>query len=942
MRAYRQFPSGKSLLSRLTRSPARGGPFIVRLAVSAVLVNGLALAGTLFGLSELKQRDLARSEVQGMALVQAIRQNMDNSIDKIQIALNMIVDHLEGDDAGRGRQREKIVGVMDQIRYLIPETDDISVTNREGDVIFHRGHLRPLSFNVSDREYFKALESGAAEGLYVSHPLKSRLSDGDILVFARAYRDKAGSFAGIVVIPVTLDYFRRQISAFPRNDASSLSLRRDDLSLILAVPDKAAPAGTAEQTAVPPRLSALIAGHSETGERESGGSKEEPRRLYAVSGLSSSPIYVISDLPEDSVLEEWHHLRGMALAIFALFLGSTSLSSVTVFHYWRREQEKASQLHDSNRDLQQAIQDLHELHKSILAACEVGRLGTYALDLRDDSWVRSPQQEAIFGIDRDYPHTREAWVRLIHEEDRAAVLAYYDEHLSGRDQPFDLEYRITSPRDGATRWIHGVGKLELDAAGHPVRLIGAVKDVTDQKENQQRMAYLAYHDSLTGLPNRSLLVDRIHQALVLAKRHQDVLAVCSLDLDGFKQVNDQWGHDAGDRILGEVAERLVGATRIGDSVARMGGDEFVVLLSRLGSERDLAEIVSRIRAAVARPYTRGGGTVERLTLSMGIALYPRDCSEEPDVLIRHADQALYAAKRNGKNCVCEFDPVSDLRLQEHQAHYTRLVAALDQDEFCLYFQPKVDLRSGEVSGVEALIRWQHPERGLLLPGAFLPGLENTDFTVPLGDWVLRQALRQLSLWQDDGLHITVCVNVFGHHIQQPDFVAHLISILDEFPDVSPANLQLEILETTAMHDLDAVSRRIQDCTRLGITFALDDFGTGYSSLNYFRRLPVTFLKIDRSFVLDIIDNAEDQALVESIVRMAHALNRKVIAEGVESDEHGVPLVRYGCDLAQGYGIARPMPAHAVAGWIESWRMPDLWARERRMVAEGGRERQSVR
>jgi diguanylate cyclase (GGDEF)-like protein/PAS domain S-box-containing protein len=931
--------AGLSTMARALPSTTRGNRLAVLLILFAIIVNGLALSGVCFALSEVKQRDIAQQEMQGMAQVQAIRQNIDNTISKIDIALKLISDSLESDVRNGAEKKETIVGVMDKIRYLITESEDVSVTDSDGSVVYHMGHDAPFYFNVRDREYFQDVMNGGKDTMYVSRPVRSRLSGHDILIFARAYRDRTGQFAGIIVIPVRLSYFSQQMSVFPLKGSEGLSLRGGDLSVIVRVPEGAAQ--TSGETDTPPGLKERIAANSTTGTVHDPTPSEGLDRVYAFARLSSSPIYVINSASEADYLEEWRHLSTIALGMVVLFLISTNFAAYMIFHYWRKERDKAAQLRESNDNLRDAITNLRELHESILAASEVGGLGTYALGLVDDRWVRSPEQEAIFGIDRDYPTTGEMWRSLIHDEDREKLLTYFNETVQTHLQPFDMEYRITRPSDGAIRWIHGVGKLELDAAGLPARLIGAVKDVTDQKESQERMAYLAFHDSLTGLPNRTLLVDRIHHALLQAKRHGEQLAVCYLDLDGFKPINDQWGHDFGDRILVEVAERLQGATRTGDTVARMGGDEFVVLLCRIGEEDELNGVSSRMLAAVARPYSHGGKSA-RLTLSMGMTVYPRDASEEPDALIRHADQALHEAKRKGKSCLCRFDPVNDLRQQEHQAHYTRLVEALERDEFCLYYQPKIDLSSGEVAGVEALIRWHHPDRGLLLPGSFLPGLENTDFTFPLGDWVLRQALHQIRHWQDGGLSLAVCINVFGHHLQQPDFIERLSLILQEFPDVSPSDLQMEILETTAMNDLDEVSRRLLDCQRLGISFSLDDFGTGYSSLNYFRRLPVKFLKIDRSFVQDIIDNVEDQALVESIVKMAHALNRQVVAEGVESVAHGVPLVRYGCDLAQGYGIARPMPAQAVVDWIPTWRMPDLWVAERPLVDAGDRYDRALR
>jgi predicted signal transduction protein with EAL and GGDEF domain len=373
----------------------------------------------------------------------------------------------------------------------------------------------------------------------------------------------------------------------------------------------------------------------------------------------------------------------------------------------------------------------------------------------------------------------------------------------------------------------------------------------------------------------------------------------------------------------EVARRLQTCTRADDTVARLGGDEFVVLLCGLKDENELRKVADRMLAAICEPFAVGN-SFANLTMSMGVTVFTPDTDEDADALIRHADQAMYEAKRSGKNRISRFDSTNDRRIQERQTRRSRIATALQNREFCLYFQPKVELRTGMVAGVEALIRWQHPEQGLLLPGTFLPDVENSELTGPLGDWVLREALRQKRRWAEDGLNLSVSVNVFGRQLQKTDFIDRLTAILNEFPDLPSSGLDLEILETTAMRDIEAVSSRIRECRRLGVDFSLDDFGTGYSSLTYFRHLPVSFLKIDRSFVAEILENLQDQSLVQNIVGMAHALGRKVVAEGVESLEHGVPLLRYGCDQAQGFGIARPMPADDLISWVRQWRMPEVW------------------
>jgi len=311
-------------------------------------------------------------------------------------------------------------------------------------------------------------------------------------------------------------------------------------------------------------------------------------------------------------------------------------------------------------------------------------------------------------------------------------------------------------------------------------------------------------------------------------------------------------------------------------------------------------------------------------LSIGVTIYPLDASDEPDALIRHADQAMFEAKRCGGNRVHYFDLEGERRRRDQQQIHDQLLAALANDELRLHYQPKVDLRTGTVVGVEALLRWQHPEDGLLPPSRFLPAIEASELTLPVGEWVLHAALAQKRDWLRQGIDLPVSVNIFGLHLQRGDFTKRLKTILAAYPDVDARGLELEILETTALNDIDAIAARIADCARLGVQSSIDDFGTGFSSLTYLRKLPAGLVKIDRSFVVDLLENLEDQALVQGIVGMAHSLGRTVLAEGVESLEHGAHLLRCGCDWAQGYGIAHPLPPDAVPAWLAGWRMPKMW------------------
>ena len=467
----------------------------------------------------------------------------------------------------------------------------------------------------------------------------------------------------------------------------------------------------------------------------------------------------------------------------------------------------------------------------------------------------------------------------------------------------------------------------FDSRGEISKYCAVISDITELKNSQERLEYVAYHDELTGLINRPLLSTHMRKLMSLCRRNEnELLAVCHLDIDEFKKINDEWGHPFGDELLIEIARRLKLGIRNGDVVARLGGDEFVVVLSGLKSESDVGSGVSRFLQCATRPFSAGRISVEP-TISVGVAIYPTDNEEEPDVLIRHADQAMYEAKRNGKNCIRFFDPDTERRFRENIEQYERLAEALAHDELCLYYQPKVAFDTGEIVGVEALLRWNHPDKGVLPPGAFLSVIEGTDLTVPVGEWILHKALQQRRKWIAEGLDISVSVNVFSRHLLRSDFPERLKNVLAAYPDLDPAMLELEIVETTNLDDIHRASGCIAACRRLGIPFSLDDFGTGYSSLTYLRELATETVKIDRSFVQEILNNAEDSAVVRGIVGMAHSMGRKVVAEGVETIEHGVPLIRCGCDYAQGFGIARPMPPEALREWTKSWERPSLWQGE---------------
>jgi len=461
-----------------------------------------------------------------------------------------------------------------------------------------------------------------------------------------------------------------------------------------------------------------------------------------------------------------------------------------------------------------------------------------------------------------------------------------------------------------------------DAHGVTTNYVVLCSDITQMKEHQDQLEHIANFDVLTGLPNRSLLADRLRQAMVQCQRRHESLAVVFLDIDNFKAINDKHGHSVGDELLIIVSQRLKEALRGGDTLARLGGDEFIAVLANLVNAEDCQPVLKRLLLATSELIVVDD-IVLNISASIGVTLYPQD-GADADQLIRHADQAMYLAKEAGKNCYHLFDTAHDDAIKIQRESIGDIRSGLDRREFVLHYQPKVNMHTGEVIGVEALIRWQHPTRGLIAPIHFLPIIEDHAISLEIGEWIIDEALRQLSEWQNISIILPISVNISAHQLQQSDFVSRLEMLLTAHADVSPHHLELEVLETSSLTDINHVTATMNACCKLGVHFALDDFGTGYSSLTYLRRLPASLIKIDQSFVRDMLDDPEDLAIVEGVISLAKAFHRKVIAEGVETIEHGTTLLQLGCQLAQGYGIARPMPASDIPQWLDNWQPDDAW------------------
>lgn len=496
------------------------------------------------------------------------------------------------------------------------------------------------------------------------------------------------------------------------------------------------------------------------------------------------------------------------------------------------------------------------------------------------------------------------------ENDRATLRGLFDRVATTGHAVHEIA--LTRRDGGLVESRFNLTRID-DPSGAPAGAFAFVADITEQRRFQRRIAHMAEHDALTGLPNRLLLMDRLGQAIATARRHGEKLAVAFFDLDRFKLVNDTFGHAVGDKLLIDIAGRLRECLRETDTVARLGGDEFVALLAGIKTPADVSAVTDKIADRLAEPMVIDGHEF-LASCSVGISLFPQD-GDDAETLLKNADAAMYSGKAEGTQRPRFFTS----RLNEIAAERLDLERdmrrALDNAQFTLAYQPKVDLKTGRLTGVEALLRWRHPSRGQIPPAKFIPLAEETGLIVPIGEWVIRTCCEQIRAWQDAGLAgLPVAVNLSERQLRQPSLVPDVARILDE-TGVSGESLVIELTESLVMSDIDANLRALHRFKDMGLSIAVDDFGTGHSSLSYLKRLPIDSLKIDREFIKDLCDDHDDRAIVDAIVSLSHSLHLTVIAEGVEKEPQAEFLRQIGCDEMQGFLYSRPLPAPALERFI---------------------------
>jgi diguanylate cyclase (GGDEF)-like protein/PAS domain S-box-containing protein len=549
--------------------------------------------------------------------------------------------------------------------------------------------------------------------------------------------------------------------------------------------------------------------------------------------------------------------------------------------------------------------------------------GLWDWDVETGRVYYSPRWKAMLGYDEgEIGDGLAEWLDRVHADDLPRLRAEIDEVLGQREQHLSCEFRIRH-RDGQHRWVLCRGVAVKDPERGTLRAAGSLTNISDRKLAEEQLRFEAMHDALTGLANRALLAERLTHSLARSARDRDHrFALLYIDLDEFKVINDSLGHQVGDKLLIEVARRLAACARKvdtiarvpGDHVARIGGDEFVMLLEDLAAPEDALRVAERVHGALSEPISLGGHDLVARG-SIGIATSDAGYTR-PDEVMRDADTALYQAKQAGRGCTCMFDPQMHQRAMARWSTETELCRAVERDEFELHYQPIVD-SAGRLAALEALVRWRHPTRGLVTPDAFISVAEETGLIVPLGKLVLAAACRQLRRWQRElpALEeMAVGVNVSHRQFVSPAVVGDVARILEE-TGLAPRHLRLEVTETTAMQNAAQTIETMARLRAMGVLIYMDDFGTGYSSLSQLRRMPLDALKIDREFVKEMNRDTASRSIVESIIALAHTMNLRVIAEGVETEEQAARLAASGCDYLQGYHFGRPMPADRIARFV---------------------------
>ncbi|PKO48937.1 MAG: GGDEF domain-containing protein [Betaproteobacteria bacterium HGW-Betaproteobacteria-4] len=862
--------------------------FLALLTYIGLVVSGLKVALD-------RENEFALRNLDNLARV--LEAHAHNTVDKIDTVLLASQLRLNTTLAGESADAGAINAALGSYLALIAsESQSLRVANAEGNFT-HDASGKVSSVHIHDRDYFLRNREGAAE-LVISEPLFARITSNWVITLSRRLDDRQGQFAGLVQAAIRADHFQEFFTSLKLGPGQSVALVDRERRLIARYP--AAPEHRGKALDSPP-LAAAIAGQQAYRSFTHSSPVDGLERLYVARQVGHYPLYVVIGHAPSDYLANWYQQvlwSVLGMLLLALVLGGW-------IGVWLRIYDRA-----------------HALAQGMTRAYENTTRQTRALldSLPDPAWL-SDREQRLIAVNDAYARACGQPADTLPGQTVAAIWPSEAAESLTRQESMALtelrQQRRTDAQqlaDGTIRHFEFISTPVLDERGELAGVAGVARDITQLHEDQERIRYLAEHDQLTQLPNRGMLADLMSQALALTVGSQAEVALMFLDLDHFKNVNDTLGHEIGDQLLLQAAQRLRRSLDARDTVSRQGGDEFAILIQGYGSPSRLASIAQRLIDALGEPFMVAGHEL-RVGASIGISTYPQD-GQDIGSLLKNADTAMYQAKAAGGNAYRFFMPEMNTRISERVMLENCLRRALRGQDIYLNYQPQVDAQSGRLIGLEALVRWNHPEKGNIPPSRFIPIAEESNLINQLGDWVLHEACRQNRQWQDQGLPpVVMAVNLSAVQLRQANLAQRIIAILAD-TGLEACWLELEITESAFIHDTDRIVAVLDELSALGIKLSIDDFGTGYSSLAYLKRLPFDRIKIDQSFVRELPGDTDDIAIVRAIIAIADSLQKEVIAEGVEQAKQAAFLLDHGCRLMQGYHFSRPTSAVAIEAVLQ--------------------------
>jgi diguanylate cyclase (GGDEF)-like protein/PAS domain S-box-containing protein len=876
--------------------------------ISRLLVLGPALLGlvvvvvTGLSLQESKRHYEERAIGTARNLSQLIQRDIQSIVSTVDQALLSVTTDISEQKKLGPTPINLIETLLKREKDWRPELQGLHVTNRNGDVISGTEFKSGTKINYSDKGFFKTLASQKTEALVISEPYLGQASQSWVIVFGRSIRSSGGQFDGAALAAVTVSTFGRSFSQVSLGPKGSFAFFDSEPRFIYRSPELPGDKTAVGRKFGVPQLGEMIRAGQQTGHYRVKARLDNIERDYIYQRIAGTPFNLNVGIATQDYLGEWWEEVYKSIVMVVVFLAVTTLLTWQILRALRRQELTFEALRKANRTLDAEKHLVNTIVQS----------SPFAIYTRDKkgivtAWNKASEQ--LFGWSADeiigqslksIPADKQQETEELREKVLGGETILQKEvvRINKSGERFDLSSTLAPLRDA---------NGEIDG------YLAIATDITERKANEKRIEFLAYRDVLTGLPNRLLLQDRFDQALTYAERNEQKVALLFLDMDNFKTINDSLGHAVGDALLKEVAHRLGECVRETDTISRQGGDEFLIVLPDMRGADAITPVLLKIREQLQLPFEFDGNELST-SVSIGVAIYPDD-GRDFETLLKKADTAMYRAKDEGRNSYRFFDEQMNTEAVDHLQLKNGLRRALAKSEFVLHYQPQIDLKSGTVVGAEALIRWNHPEQGMVPPGRFISLAEDSGLIVPMGDWVVHEACRQAVAWRTAGLQpLVMGVNLSAVQFKRGDVEQTVRHALTQ-TGLDPHLLELELTESILIHNTEQVLATVQRLKALGVKLSIDDFGTGYSSLSYLKRFDVDKLKIDQTFIRDLASDPDDEAIIFAIVQMARSLNLKTIAEGVETAETLKRLKQFRCDEAQGYYFAKPMPAVAFAEFL---------------------------